>query len=142
MQLSPNLVAADVALSDGDNVQPVMSGWAPYGPSEIFTTPTELARWADQYCDGTIIDAAFSVGEVDTVAEGESSVGRLYAAGINVESDGSLRHDGRFGGHITTFRVSADRETAIVVSCNGHLANRFGVADELGAIWSGVINGD
>ena len=60
----------------------------------------------------------------------------------NLESDESLRHDGRFGGHLTTFRVSADRETVIMVACNSHLANRFGIADELGAIWSGVIDGD
>jgi CubicO group peptidase (beta-lactamase class C family) len=126
--LNPNLRAADIALSyDVDDVL-VTSGWAAYGPSGIVATPSELARWADQYRTGPIVSADLAVGAVDT-GEGR------YAAGIRIADDGSLRHDGRIGGYISTFQVSADRLTAVVVMCNGHGSDRFGIADGLWAIW-------
>lgn len=142
MELAPGLQAADVALSYDDDDSRVVSGWVNYGHSEIYSTPTELARWADQYRAGDIIADDFAVGAVKTAVGDEPDLGRLYAAGMAIEVDGSLRHDGRFGGHTTTFQLSPDRETAVVVMCNGHLANRFGIAKELRAIWSSAIEGD
>lgn len=130
MELTPSLVAPDVALSydDADQFQP--PGWTAYGAIGIFTTPSELVRWGDQYRAGDIIQDDFSVGAAD------EGTGEFYAAGMDIEPDGDLNHNGRFGGYVSTFTVSADRETTIAVMCNGHAANRFGVADALWAIWS------
>ena len=130
MELTPGLVAPDVALSydDADTFQP--PGWTAYGAIGIITTPSKLARWGDQYRAGDIITDDFAVGAAD------EGTGEFYAAGIDIEPDDSLNHNGRFGGYISTFTVSADRETTIAVMCNGHAANRFGLADALWAIWA------
>jgi CubicO group peptidase (beta-lactamase class C family) len=130
MELTPSLVAPDVALSydDNDGFQP--PGWTAYGAIGIFTTPSELVRWGDQYRAGDIIQDDFAVGAVD------EGTGEFYAAGMDIEPDGDLNHNGRFGGYVSTFTVSADRETTIAVMCNGHAANRFGLADALWAIWA------
>lgn len=129
MELTPSLVAADVALSyDADlNFQP--PGWTAYGAIGIFTTPSELVRWGDQYRAGDIIQDDFAVGASD------QGTGEFYAAGMDIEADGDLNHNGRFGGYIATFTVSADRETTIAVMCNGHASPRFPLADTLWEIW-------
>lgn len=129
MVVSPALVAPDVALSYNDANEIDVSGWLAYGPSEIFTTPSELARWGDQYRESDVVGAEFATGAV------EIADGRRYAAGIGIEVDGSLKHDGRWGGHITRFTVSPDRETTIVVACNGHLGNRSGLSNGLWWVW-------
>lgn len=129
MEPTPTLVAADVALSyDADeNFQP--PGWGAHGAYGVYTTPSELARWGDQYRAGDIIQDDFVDGAVD------QGTGELYGAGIDLEPNGRLSHNGRQGGHITTFTVSEDRDTTVVVMCNGHASNRFGLTDALWAIW-------
>jgi CubicO group peptidase (beta-lactamase class C family) len=129
MELTPSLVGPDVALSyDADlNLQP--PGWTAYGAIGIFTTPSELVRWGDQYRAGDIIQDDFAVGAAD------EGTGEYYAAGMDIEVDGDLNHNGRFGGYVTTFTVAADRETTIAVMCNGHAEPRFPLADALWAIW-------
>jgi CubicO group peptidase (beta-lactamase class C family) len=129
MVLSPGLVAPDVALSYDENAQFQPPGWTAYGAIGIFTTPSELARWGDQYRDGDIIQDDFAVGAVDEGAD------ELYAAGMDIEPDGDLNHNGRFGGYRTTFTVSADRETTVVVMCNGFAADLFGLDAALWEIW-------
>ena len=132
MVLAPTLHAADIALSYDDDIQLQEAGWTSYGHTGIITTASELARWGDQYRAGDIIQDDFSVGAVD---EGEEGPGELYAAGINIEPNGDLKHTGRMGGFITDFTVSADRHTTIAVMCNGHLSNRFPIATALWTIW-------
>lgn len=129
MELAPALTAPDVALSydDNDGFQP--PAWTAYGAIGIITTPSELVRWGDQYREGEIIRDDFSVGAVD------EGTGEFYAAGMDIEADGRLNHNGRFGGYISTFTVSADRETTVVVMCNGHAAKRLELADALWEIW-------
>jgi CubicO group peptidase (beta-lactamase class C family) len=129
MEVAPGLVAADVALSyDAEGgFQP--PGWTAYGAIGIITTPSELVRWGDQYRAGDIIGDDFAVGAVD------EGTGEYYAAGMDIEADDRLNHNGRFGGYISTFTVSADRETTVVVMCNGHSAKRLELADALWTIW-------
>jgi CubicO group peptidase (beta-lactamase class C family) len=129
MVVAPTLQAPDVALSYDDNLQLQQSGWTAYGYTGIITTPSELARWGDQYRAGDIIPADFEVGAVD------DGTGEKYAAGIYTQSNGGLNHSGRIGGYITEFAVSRDRKTVIVVMCNGHTSNRWGLTDALWKIW-------
>jgi CubicO group peptidase (beta-lactamase class C family) len=129
MVVAPTARAPDIALSYDDDDHLQEPAWSNYGHSGIITTPSELARWGDQYRTGDIVQEDFAAGAVD---EGK---GELYGAGIDIEVDGDLNHTGRFGGYISDFTVSADRRTVIAVSCNGHLANRFPLADALWEIW-------
>ena len=129
MVVAPTARADDIALSYDDDQHLQEPAWSNYGHSGIITTPSELARWGDQYRTGDIVQDDFADGAVDEGA------GELYAAGIDIEVDGDLNHTGRFGGYISDFTVSADRHTVIAVVCNGHLANRFPLADALWEIW-------
>jgi CubicO group peptidase (beta-lactamase class C family) len=129
MVLAPTLVADDVALSYDDDRRLQVGGWTSYGHTGIVTTASELARWGDQYREGGIVQDDFFAGAVYE-AEGE-----YYAAGMDIEVDGDLNHTGRMGGYISDFTVSADRRLTITVLCNGHAADRFGVAAALWGIW-------
>jgi len=135
MVLAPTLTGADIALSYDDDLHLQIGGWTSYGHTGIITTPSELARWGDQYrgllpgIQSEIIQDDFFDGAVD------ESEGELYAAGMDIEVDGDLNHTGRMGGYITDFTVSADRELTIAVMCNGHLSPRFPLASALWDIW-------
>lgn len=129
MDPTPLLDAPDVARSydaDGALLSPA---WAAYGPMGIFTTPSELVRWGDQYRTGDLVQDDFAEGAVD------QGTGEFYGAGIDLEANGRLNHNGRFGGHITTFTVSADRATTISVMCNGHASPRLDLDAALWEIW-------
>lgn len=129
MVVAPTLVAPDVALSYDDNLQLQVGGWTAYGYSGIITTPSDLARWGDQYRAGDIVQADFAVGAVD---EGN---GVKYGAGIDLLANGRLTHSGRIGGYVSDFTVSRDRETTIAVMCNGHTSPRAGLVAALWKIW-------
>ena len=131
MVVTPAIQAPDVALSYDDNLQLQQPAWTAYGYSGIVTTPSELARWGDQYRAGDIIQSDFAVGAVD---DGESDH-QKYGAGIYIQPTGGLNHAGRIGGYVTSFAVSHDRETVIVVMCNGHTSPRWPLADALWKIW-------
>ena len=135
MEVGAGLQGPDIAVSYDDNNQVQISGWAFYGPLGILTTPTELVRWADQYRTGSVIGEDYLAGAVASGTPGKDSEGAVYGAGVYQYRDGTLRHDGRVGGYVSTLRVSADRHTAIAVMCDGHLADRFGLAQGLWAIW-------
>ena len=143
VQIDPILQAPDIAVGYDDNIQPTRNAWAFYGAFGTFTTPTELARWGDEYRSSSLVGNDFVIGAVDSGEAGEPTEGRFYGAGINIQPDGTLRHDGRLGGFISTIKISADLETTVVVMCNAHLADRFGVADGLWSIWvDAALSGD
>ncbi len=131
MVLAPTLHAPDIALSYDDDLSLQEAGWTSYGHTGIITTPSELARWGDQYRAGDIIQDDFAEGAVVN----DPATGERYAAGMYLTTTGSLNHQGRMGGFISDFQVSADRHTTIVVMCNGHLSNRTGLASALWEIW-------
>ncbi len=133
--IDPVLQAPDIAVGYDDALEPTRNAWAFYGAFGSFTTPTELARWGDQYRDGGLVQNDFVAGAVDSGKPGEATEGRVYAAGMNINPDGSLRHDGRLGGFISAIKISPDRETTVVVMCNAHLADRAGLVDALWKIW-------
>lgn len=137
MVLDPIAQGGLVADSHDDKNRHWRSGWAFLGAVGIFTTPTELARWGDQYRVGEIVQDDSSAGAVNSTEEGEVDAGRLYGAGMYIEADGSLVHLGRIGGYISKFAISPDRESVVSVMCNGVAANRYGVFDALWKIWVG-----
>jgi len=107
-----------------------VGGWTAYGYSGIITTPSELARWGDQYRAGDIIHDDFEVGAVD------QGTGVKYAAGINIEVNGDLSHSGRIEGYLTDFTVSKDLDTVIAVMCNGHTSPRTALKTALWKVWA------
>ena len=129
MAVAPASHAAGIATPYADDLNVQWSGWTAYGHTGIITTASELARWGDQYRAGDIVQEDFATGAVDEGAD------EFYAAGIDIEVDGDLNHTGHWGGYVSEFTVSADRETTIAVLCNWHLADRFGLADALWQIW-------
>lgn len=130
MVVAPALRAPDLALSYDDDLNYQQPEWLAYGHVGIITTPSDLARWGDQYRVGGIVEDDFAANAVP-----EDDAGELYAAGIDIEADGDLNHTGRWGGYIAEFTVSEDRLTTIAVACNGHTSDRWGVTDALWAIW-------
>ena len=129
MVVAPTLAAPDVARSYDDDLHLQQSGWTAYGYTGIITTPSELAKWGDQYRAGDLVHDDLTVG---AVADG---TGEKYAAGIFIQPNGGLNHSGRMGGYISEFAVSHDRETVIAVLCNGHTSPRWPLTDALWKIW-------
>jgi CubicO group peptidase (beta-lactamase class C family) len=129
MVVAPTLTGSDIARPYGDDLRIEEGAWTAYGHVGIITTPSELARWGDQYRAGDIVQDDFAIGAVD------EGFDEQYAAGIDIEEDGDLNHTGRWGGYVSEFTVSSDRRLTIAVTCNGHASDRWGVTDGLWAIW-------
>ena len=55
--------------------------------------------------------------------------GELYAAGINIQPDGDVNHTGRWGGYVSEFTVSVDRELTIGMTPE-QLASQQRIADQ------------
>ena len=130
MTLAPTLLAPDIATSYEVDLAVQQGAWSAYGHTGIITTPTELALWGDEYRDGEIVADDHAAG---AVSDGDGS---LYGAGIFLNGDGTLTHSGRWGGYLSNFRVSSDRETVMAVACNGRGADRGGLATALWGIWA------
>jgi CubicO group peptidase (beta-lactamase class C family) len=128
--VEPASTASDVALAyeDGERSVP---GWLQVGDGSVVGTPVELAQWADIYrLEAT--DPA-----VRAMAEGvDDGMLGTYGAGIIVEPDGALSHSGEWGGFVTLFGVSADRSTAMVVSCNSPDVAISTISSGLLTIWN------
>jgi CubicO group peptidase (beta-lactamase class C family) len=112
-----------------------VTAWEQVGDGGVQTTPSQLVRWADNYRTGKVggqrlLDAQ-RAGAADTADDGDR-----YGAGIFVLSDGSLDHDGSWAGFVTAFHVSADRRTAVAVSCNTDTQDPGAIAEELEGIWT------
>ncbi|MGE2721355.1 serine hydrolase domain-containing protein [Mycolicibacterium celeriflavum] len=118
--------------ADGDYT-PTVTAWEQVGDGSIQTAPSKLVRWADNYRTGEVggrelLDAQLG-GAVET---GE---GDRYGAGIYEYADGTLGHDGSWGGFVTDFRISRDRRTSVAVSCNSDTRDPTAIADALARIW-------
>jgi CubicO group peptidase (beta-lactamase class C family) len=107
------------------------SSWTQLGDGSVFTTPSELVRWADAFrLDPLgVLDAAVEHAE-------DTGDGSSYGPGILVHADGTLSHLGGWSGYGAAFTVSADRGTAVAVLCNDGARDPRTVADALATIWA------
>lgn len=129
MEFDPGVRGVGIPTSYAADLTVQPPGWSAYGHVGIVTTPSELVRWGDQYRAGEIIGDDFAANAAD------EGTGEYYGAGMDIEPDGDLNHNGRWGGYITTFTVSADRSTTISVACNGHASPRTPLDEALWEIW-------
>jgi CubicO group peptidase (beta-lactamase class C family) len=128
----PGKAMSYVSGSDAPAVWP----WETAGDGGIQTTPTELVRWGDNYRTGKVGGAALLDAQVADPVRTDLGRGVRYAAGILVDGDGGLSHEGGFAGYRTAFTVNADRRVAVAVACN--TAERYPgpLAEQLEHIWA------
>jgi len=138
MVADPTETVPNRALSyqkDGGHYAVADSWWEQVGDGSIQTTPSQLVRWADDYRTGKVggpgLLEAQLAGAVET---GPGDDGR-YGAGIFVLGDGMLEHSGGWGGFVSEFVVSADRRTAVAVSCNADDQDPDTLVSALATIW-------
>ena len=141
MVVDPNGQVAGKAQSYRGETQPfevVDHQWEQVGDGDIQTTPTELARWGDNYRTGTVGGStwreAVLAGAVDVPPGPAAEVAR-YGAGVYEIEDGALAHGGGWEGFVSGFWVSPDRSTSLAVACN----RSFDIRDlllSLASIWS------
>lgn len=128
MRLEPLYSAPGVAVGH-EAGEPVAAAWTQIGDGSLYTTPSELVRWADNYRTGTVGGEALL--EAQLAGAVDTGYGSAYGAGIEVAADGALSHLGGWAGVVTIFGITGDRHTAIAVSCNSVEANAGAIAEAL-----------
>jgi CubicO group peptidase (beta-lactamase class C family) len=119
------------------------STWAQLGDGSVWTTPTELVRWSQQYWDQTLDGPDLATAMFDTEVDasgGEEGADDTYGSGIlrTTTDDGAplLFHDGSWDGYETDWMVLPDDELAAAVTCNEDAAPTSDtLAEDLLAIW-------
>lgn len=138
MVLDPARPVPTLAVSyiddNGDYVE-APSAWEQTGDGSIQTTPSQLVRWADNYRTGAVGGPALLAAQVDGAVKTDPETGERYGAGILVDTDGTLEHDGSWAGFGTYFAVSADRSHSVAVSCNTDGQDPTAIAGEIAEIW-------
>ena len=113
--------------------EPGGTRWEVNGDAGIQTTPSELVRWADNYRTGEVGGSRLLA---DALPEDRAVP---YGAGIFEDTHGNLSHTGEAPGHLTYFFVSADRHSALAISCNGDRGSQSAIrqlAPALTAEWT------
>jgi CubicO group peptidase (beta-lactamase class C family) len=112
------------------------SAWEQVGDGGIQTTPSQLVRWADNYRTGKLGGQRLLDAQVEGAVDTGSGDGDRYGAGIFVYPDGTLDHDGSWAGFVSSFHISADRRTAVAVTCNTDAQDPVAIANQLQDIWT------
>ncbi len=137
----PNKATSYIRPKKDGTLRVADSKWEQVGDGAIQTTPIDLVKWADNYRTGRIGGRKLLRAQLAGAVKFDA--GR-YGAGIFIRKDGSLHHGGSWAGFLTAFEVSADRHTAIAVTCNSvdyNFADNVSAAPseriprELQAIW-------
>jgi CubicO group peptidase (beta-lactamase class C family) len=122
MAVQPGDRAADVAVGYqqlNQQLSHVDPQWQQVGDGAVITTPTELARWGDNYRTGQVggprLLAAITDGSVATASDPQAP---RYGAGVYLLPNGFIGHNGGWAGHLTVLTISPDRRTTLAVSCN------------------------
>jgi CubicO group peptidase (beta-lactamase class C family) len=109
------------------------------GPGGIWSTSSDLVRWADNYRTGNVGGPALLMrvfdGAQDTGFESSRFPGARYGAGIFILPDNRLVHDGDFEGFESSFIVSPDRQYAAAVLCNRYESTPDIVTEVLASVW-------
>lgn len=107
--------------------------WDAAGAAGIQARLADLVQWADNYRTGTVGGQDLLHAQLkDAVDSGDGS---RYGAGILTVPDGSLTHDGEYGGFHTLFYVSPDRTREIAVACNLAEINVSEIGQKLAELW-------
>lgn len=89
--------------------------WEQIGDGGIQTTPSQLARWADNYRTGSVGGLKLLEAQLAGAVETEPGGGDRYGAGIVSRADGTLDHAGAWAGFVTAFHISSDRRTSVAI---------------------------
>ena len=142
MVMQPGLQGPDVATgywSINGTSTPVVAHWTQIGDGSIYTTPSDLVRWADNYRTGRLGGQEFLTAvTANAVPQGTPAQPNpmLYGAGIGITPDGALGHPGGWAGYASFMSTSTDRHTTVAGSCNTEdLIDMPAVAGGLQSIW-------
>lgn len=116
------------------------SAWLIPGPGAFLTDPGEMVRWTDNYRTGAVGGTALLDGFTRDAYPMTSAAGAdRYGAGIAVQEDGTLYHDGWTDGQVSKMFVAPDRRTAIAINCNRDDDPEMftGLTEKLREIWFG-----
>jgi CubicO group peptidase (beta-lactamase class C family) len=138
MVLDPTGPIADKAVAyekSSDGYRATESGWEQVGDGGIQTTPSQLVGWADNYRTGRVGGSELLDAQLAGAVPTEPGGADRYGAGIYLMTNGTLDHDGAWGGFVTAFRVSKDRNTSLSISCNTDKQDPETLADSLAKLW-------
>ncbi|OBK43107.1 serine hydrolase [Mycobacterium sp. 1081908.1] len=138
MVLDPTGPVPDKAVAyerSGDGYRATSSGWEQVGDGGIQTTPSQLVGWADNYRTGRVGGPALLDAQLAGAVPTEPGGADRYGAGIYLMANGTLDHDGAWGGFVSAFRVSKDRNTSLAVACNTDRQDPETLADSLAKLW-------
>ncbi|MEO3758193.1 serine hydrolase domain-containing protein [Mycobacterium sp. B14F4] len=136
MVLRPAEPVAGVAVpytQAGGEYATTWTAWEQVGDGSIQTAPSQLVRWADNYLTGEV--GGRSLLDAQLAGAVETGEGDRYGAGIYEYADGTLGHDGSWGGYVSDFGISRDRRTSVAVSCNSDSLDPSAIADALAKLW-------
>jgi CubicO group peptidase (beta-lactamase class C family) len=138
MALDPTGPIPDKAVSyekGSDGYRATESGWGQVGDGGIQTTPIQLVDWADNYRTGRLGGSELLDAQLAGAGPTEPGGADRYGAGIYLMANGTLDHDGAWGGFVTAFRVSKDRNTSLAISCNTDKLDPETLANSLAKLW-------
>ncbi|OBI13531.1 hypothetical protein A5712_05015 [Mycobacterium sp. E2327] len=138
MVLDPTGPIPDKAVpyeNSSSGYRPTQSGWEQVGDGGIQTTPSQLVEWADNYRTGRVGGPALLDAQLAGAVPTEPGGADRYGAGIYLMANGTLDHDGAWGGFVTAFRVSKDRNTSLAITCNTDKQDPETLADSLAKLW-------
>jgi CubicO group peptidase (beta-lactamase class C family) len=138
MVLDPTGAIPDKAISyekASDGYRATESGWEQVGDGGIQTTPSQLVGWADNYRTGGVGGSELLDAQLAGAVPTEPGGADRYGAGIYLMANGTLDHDGAWGGFVTAFRVSKDRNTSLAISCNTDKQDPETLAASLAKLW-------
>jgi CubicO group peptidase (beta-lactamase class C family) len=121
--------------SDSDDYHAETSGWEQVGDGGIQTTPTQLVGWADNYRTGRVGGPELLRAQLSGAVLTDSGGGDRYGAGIFLLANGTLDHDGEWGGFVSALRVSKDRTTSVAISCNTDEQDPETLAASIAKLW-------